>query len=75
MSGGEWKERKWSRQKWKELGDGTGRQRFEKSHTWHFTETSDAYKANYDLINWSNSSDDDNERPTQESEVSGDSAQ
>lgn len=70
MSGDEWKERKWSRQKWKDLGDGTGRQRFEKSHPWHFTETSDAYKTNYDLIDWGNK-DTDAKKTTQESETSG----
>ena len=77
MSDGEWRERKHSRQKWKELGDGSGRQRFEKSHPWHFTQTSDTYKANYDLIDWGNGSDgsDDTEGPTQESEVPGDPAQ
>jgi len=71
----EWKERKWSRQKWKDLGDGTNRQRFEKSHPWHFTQTSDAYKTGYDLIDWGKPKDKDTDGPTQETELPGDSAQ
>ena len=56
----EWRKRKYSQQKWKELGDQTKRMRYEKSHAWHFTfddrdkEAKESYSKNYDLIDWTN---------------------
>lgn len=60
MNKSEWQHRKHSKQKWKELSDGTGRMRYEKKHPWHFTgegrdaAAKEAYAANYDLIDWTN---------------------
>jgi len=63
MSESQWKSRQYSRMKWKEQGDGTGRMRYEKSHPWHFTgegrdaAAKEAYATNYDLIDWSDTGD------------------
>lgn len=65
----EYKPRAYSRLKWKDMGDGTNRQRFEKAGAWHFTfEKSDkaAYAKGYDGINWTNGPDEEEETETTE---------
>lgn len=57
MSGPKYESRKYSTQKWREVGD--GRMRYEKAHAWHFTfdngdkEAKAAYAKNYEAIDWS----------------------
>lgn len=64
MSKSQWQNRAYSKQKWREVGDGSNRMRYEKSHPWHFTgegrdaAAREAYAANYGLIDWADDGED-----------------